>query len=59
GSPAGLGAACRAASAAGISNAVVVMALLFAWAGIHYLLAARSLRADLVRHYGGSGQRLS
>jgi len=59
GSPAGLGDACRAASAAGISNAVAVMALLFAWAGVHYLLAARSLRTDLARHYGGSGQRLS
>lgn len=46
-----LAAACRAASAEGVRNAVVAMSLLFAWAGVHYLLAARDLERDLDTHY--------
>jgi predicted MFS family arabinose efflux permease len=39
--------ACRVASAAGIRNALVVIVTLFWWASLHYLLAARSIRAEL------------
>jgi len=39
--------ACRVASAVGIRNALVVIVTLFWWASLHYLLAARSLRAEL------------
>jgi predicted MFS family arabinose efflux permease len=48
---AALAAACRAASAEGVRNAIVVMSLLFAWAGAHYLLASRDLERDLDTHY--------
>ena len=43
--------ACAVASAAGIRHALVVVSMLFAWAGVHYLLAARSLRRDLETHF--------
>jgi len=39
--------ACRVASAVGIRNALVVIVTLFWWASLHYLLAARTLRAEL------------
>ena len=44
---------CLTASAAGIRYAIMAMSLLFAWAGLHYLLAARHLRQDLDTHYRG------
>jgi hypothetical protein len=43
--------ACQAASAAGIRHAIMAMALLFAWASLHYLLAARHIRRDLDTHH--------
>ena len=48
---AALRAACSAASALGIRHALIAVSLLFAWAGVHYLLAARRLRQDLETHY--------
>lgn len=51
GSPAGLVQACGAASGSGIRGAIVVMSLGFAWAGMHYFLAARHLRQDLETRY--------
>lgn len=44
-------AACHSASRAGILTAMAMMSLLFAWAAVHYWLAARSLREDLARQY--------
>jgi predicted MFS family arabinose efflux permease len=44
-------AACHAASRAGILSAMSVMSLIFAWAALHYLLAARHIRGDLAIHY--------
>ena len=43
--------ACATASAAGIRHAIAAVSLLFAWAGVHFLLAARHLVADLDRTY--------
>ena len=43
--------ACDAASAIGVRNAIIVMSLLFIWAGLHYFLAAKHLVSDLDRHY--------
>jgi predicted MFS family arabinose efflux permease len=42
---------CEAASATGIRHALMAMSLLLAWAALHYLLAARTLRRDLDTHY--------
>jgi predicted MFS family arabinose efflux permease len=39
--------ACMAASAAGVRHAIMMMSLVFLWAGLHYFLAARTLRSDL------------
>lgn len=39
--------ACLNASAAGLRHALMAMSLLTIWAGIHYLLAARSFKRDL------------
>jgi predicted MFS family arabinose efflux permease len=39
--------ACAAASAAGVRHAIMMMSLIFLWAGLHYFLAARTLRHDL------------
>jgi len=46
-----LQAACGDASALGIRHALIAVSMLFVWAGIHYLLAARHLRRDLDTHY--------
>jgi len=46
-----LAQACDAASAAGVRNAIIVMSILFIWAGLHYFLAAKHLASDLDRHY--------
>jgi hypothetical protein len=43
----GLDAACRSASAYGTRWAILGCALIFLWAALHYLLAARHLRRDL------------
>ena len=43
--------ACSGASALGIRYALIAVSMLFAWAGIHYLIAARDLRRDLETHY--------
>jgi MFS family permease len=43
--------ACDAASAMGVRNAIIVMSLLFIWAGLHYFLAAKHLNRDLDTHY--------
>jgi predicted MFS family arabinose efflux permease len=43
--------ACRNASATGIRQALMVMALLCVWSALHYLLASRNLRKDLDTHY--------
>jgi len=48
---AGLYEACRLASATGIRHALIAVSMLFVWAGLHYLLAARHLRRDLETHY--------
>jgi MFS family permease len=41
--------ACRAAMAAGTRQGIVVNLLIYAWAGVHYLLAAITLPKDLAR----------
>jgi predicted MFS family arabinose efflux permease len=46
-----LKAACADASASGVMQAIGVFALLFAWGGVHFLLAAPSLERDLDRQY--------
>jgi predicted MFS family arabinose efflux permease len=45
--------ACSDASSLGIRHALIAVSMLFAWAGIHYLMAARNLRRDLEMHYRG------
>ena len=40
---------CAASSALGVRHAIVACAFIFFWAALHYLLAARRLRADLAR----------
>lgn len=51
GADAAWSAACGSASGQGVMQAIGVFALLFAWGGVHFLLAARSLERDLDRHY--------
>lgn len=46
-----LASACAAASAHGIQFAMTAVAALLVWGGLHYLLAARHLRADLDTRY--------
>lgn len=57
GAPAGaataLAARCFEASRAGIVHAIATMSVAFAWAAVHYLLAARTLRQDLDTHFDG------
>ncbi len=43
--------ACHHASATGVRQALMVMALLCAWSAVHYVLASRTLREDLDTHY--------
>ena len=52
---AALANACAAASAHGIRFAMGAVALLLLWASLHYLLAARALRADLDTVYRPAG----
>jgi len=42
-----LDAACRAASTQGLRHALIWVQVVYVWAAIHYLLAARTLRQDL------------
>jgi MFS family permease len=51
GSPADLMDACSSASAHGIHFAMAAVALLLLWSSLHYLLAARTVRADLDTKY--------
>jgi hypothetical protein len=46
-----LQAACGSASGTGVMQAIGAFAVLFAWGGVHFLLAAPSLERDLDRHY--------
>jgi predicted MFS family arabinose efflux permease len=46
-----LGDSCAQASAQGLRHAMVVVSLLFAWAGLHYVLASRTLKRDLDTHW--------
>jgi len=52
---AALANACAAASAHGIRIAMGAVALLLLWGSLHYLLAARALRADLDTVYRPAG----
>jgi predicted MFS family arabinose efflux permease len=55
GAEAALATACHAASFDGVKWAIVLVAgVVYAWAGLHYLLAARSLKADLARAEAGA-----
>ena len=47
GAAAELKAACGRASAEGIQQSIAWCALIYAWAGVHYVLAARSVKRDL------------
>ena len=38
---------CGQASAAGLTAACIVFALMYVWGGVHFLLAARTLRRDM------------
>ncbi len=49
GGEAPLQAACAAASADGLRIAIMITVAIFAWGAVHYLLAARHIRADLAR----------
>ncbi|MGC1459380.1 MAG: MFS transporter [Steroidobacteraceae bacterium] len=51
GSVPALAESCRNASATGIRQALMVMALLCVWSALHYVLASRNLRKDLDTHY--------
>jgi predicted MFS family arabinose efflux permease len=42
-----LATACTLASAVGVRDAIIVAAFLYLWAGLHYLLAGRTIRRDL------------
>ena len=43
--------ACAAASATGIRNAMMAMSVFLVWAAMHYFLAARTLREDLLKQH--------
>ena len=49
GAPAELAAACKTAMAEGTRTGLVVNLLIYAWAGVHYLLAAITLPRDIAR----------
>ena len=46
-------AACRAATAAGTRLGLLGTTLIYAWAGLHYLLAAFTLPRDMARALAG------
>jgi predicted MFS family arabinose efflux permease len=43
--------ACASASATGIRHALMAMSVFLLWAAVHYFLAARTLRADLLKQH--------
>jgi MFS family permease len=47
-SPEALDRACQAASAAGMRGALIVVCLLFVWAALHFLLAARTIQQAMI-----------
>ena len=47
GASSGIDAACRAASGHGLRTALVWIQVVYVWAAIHYLLAARTFRQDI------------
>ena len=49
GASAALSAACRQASSEGLRDALSIGVLVFLWAAVHFLLAARTYRRDLYR----------
>lgn len=49
GGPAAVDAACKAATAAGTRLGLLGTTLIYAWAGLHYLLAALTLPRDIAR----------
>jgi predicted MFS family arabinose efflux permease len=53
-----LALSCGAASGTGIMQAIGLFSVLFAWAAVHFLLAARHLEQDLDQHYV-SGDRVN
>lgn len=46
GAPGSLGQACEAAGAYGLSWALAIVSLLFAWAAVHYFLLGRTIREE-------------
>ena len=52
GASAELAAACKAAMSEGTRNGIVSNLLIYAWAGVHYLLAAITLPKDMARARG-------
>jgi MFS family permease len=54
---AALDAACRAASTDGLRRALIGVQVVYVWAAIHYLLAARTLRNDLYTPASGKTNR--
>jgi hypothetical protein len=53
GAPAEVGAACHAAGALGTRYGILAVTLIYGWAALHYLLASRTLAADLKRASSG------
>jgi MFS family permease len=49
GAPEGLDNACRAASTQGLRHALMAVQIVFLWAAVHYMFAARTLKQDLYR----------
>jgi hypothetical protein len=47
GAPQGLDGVCRAASSEGLRQALMAVQVVFVWAAVHYVLAARTLKSDL------------
>jgi len=47
GASSALDAACRAASSGGLRSALVWVQIVYVWAAVHYVLAARTIREDL------------
>jgi MFS family permease len=45
--PGAVRAACAASAAVGVQQAIIASTVMFLWAGIHFLLAARTIRRDL------------
>ncbi len=48
GAPAAVDTACKAAAASGLRTALMIASLGFLWSSVHYFLAARTLRKDVI-----------